>query len=71
MPKIPVLSGQEMIKALEKQGFIRTRQKGSHMILKKDNTGCVVPNHKELKNGTVLGILKQASIPLEDFIASL
>ncbi|MCL4551866.1 MAG: type II toxin-antitoxin system HicA family toxin [Bacteroidetes bacterium] len=71
MPKLKKISGEEAIRALEQFGFIRTRQRGSHVILKKQTTlgyiGCVVPLHKELKIGTLLGILKQAKIDPEDF----
>ena len=71
MPKLRKLSGEETIKLLEQLGFNRIRQRGSHVILKKytsmGNVGCVVPLHKELKIGTLLGILKQAKIDPEEF----
>jgi predicted RNA binding protein YcfA (HicA-like mRNA interferase family) len=59
MPKLPVLSGKELIKALEKDGFHRVRQKGSHVSLQKGEYKTVVPLHDELAKGTLLGILKQ------------
>ena len=68
MPKLPVVSGAETIRALERIGFKVTRQRGSHVVLRKGSTGCVVPNHKELKKGTLAGILKQAGISNDDFI---
>jgi len=71
MPKIPVVSGFEMVRALEKIGFVIIRQKGSHIILRKGSVGCVVPNHRELKTGTVSGILKQAGVSADEFIAEL
>ena len=71
MPKLPVVSGKEAIAALERIGFIVTRQRGSHVVLRKGSQGCVVPNHKELKRGTLAGILKQASISADDFVALL
>ena len=53
-------------------GFVQIRQKGSHIILKKKTTegeiGTVVPNHKELADGTLRGILKQAQITPEEFL---
>ena len=56
MPKLPRLSGQELIRFLESVGFIQIRQKGSHIILKmktaEGEIGTVVPNHKELADGT-------------------
>lgn len=71
MPKLPVVSGAQAIRALERLGFIVIRQQGSHILLRRDISGCVVPNHKELKTGTLAGILKQAGVSVEDFIAAL
>jgi len=52
MPELPVLSGSEVIQALQKLGFTRVRQRGSHVVLKKQTPtgelGCVVPLHREL-----------------------
>ncbi len=71
MPKLPVISGTEAIKALERLGFSVVRQRGSHIVLRKGSSGCVVPNHHELKIGTLTGILKQAGISPDDFIKAL
>ncbi len=74
MPKLPRLSGRELIRILELFGFIEIRQKGSHIILKKKTTdgsiGTVVPDHKELAEGTVRGILKQAQVSIEEFLTT-
>lgn len=51
-PKLPNLSGKEIVRRFEKLGFILVRQKGSHIMMRKDSHGCVVPNHKEVKKGT-------------------
>jgi predicted RNA binding protein YcfA (HicA-like mRNA interferase family) len=53
MPKFPGLSGNDLIRALQKFGFVVVRQSGSHIVLKNEGRTCVVPNHKELKVGTV------------------
>jgi predicted RNA binding protein YcfA (HicA-like mRNA interferase family) len=71
MPKLPHLSGAEVIKILSRMGFLVVRQSGSHIILRKGNAGCVVPNHKELKTGTLAGILRQAGVSVEDFLKTL
>ena len=71
MPKLPVISGIEAIKALERLGFFVVRQRGSHIVLRKGSSGCVVPNHHELKVGTLSGILKQAGISPDEFIKVL
>jgi predicted RNA binding protein YcfA (HicA-like mRNA interferase family) len=71
MPKLPQVSGKEAIRAMEKLGFLRVRQKGSHVILRKETEsgaiGCVVPLHDELATGTLKGILKQAQVEPDEF----
>jgi predicted RNA binding protein YcfA (HicA-like mRNA interferase family) len=61
MSKLLRVSGEEAIRALERLGFVKVRQKGSHVILKKNtpegDIGCVVPLHRELAIGTLRGIL--------------
>ena len=71
MPKLPVVSGAEAMRALERLGFAVTRQRGSHLVLRRGSAGCVVPNHRELKTGTLAGILKQAGVSVEEFISAL
>jgi len=72
MPKLPRLSGYEVIKILSDFGFKKKRQKGSHVILikttKEGKVGCAVPLHDELEIGTLLGILRQAKIDKKDFL---
>ncbi|MEK6582268.1 MAG: type II toxin-antitoxin system HicA family toxin, partial [Nitrospirota bacterium] len=62
MPKLKRISGEKAIKRLEKLGFQQVRQRGSHVVMKKQTSdeeiGCVVPLHKELAIGTLRGILK-------------
>jgi predicted RNA binding protein YcfA (HicA-like mRNA interferase family) len=71
MPKLPHVSGAQAVKALERLGFTVARQSGSHIILRKGSTGCVVPNHKEIKIGTLAGILRQAGISTDEFLRVL
>lgn len=75
MPKLPRISSKEAIRALERLGFEQVRQTGSHVVMKKQTEeaeiGCVVPMHKELKVGTLSGILKQAQVIREEFIENL
>ena len=71
MPKLPHVSGAEAIRALEKLGFIVIRQRGSHIVLRRDSAGCVVPNHREIKIGTLTGVLKQAGVSADEFLAAL
>lgn len=71
MPSLPRVSGAEVVRALERLGFVVARQRGSHIVMRRGATGCVVPNHRELKVGTLAGVLKQAGVTPEDFIGSL
>jgi predicted RNA binding protein YcfA (HicA-like mRNA interferase family) len=69
MSKLPVISGRELIKYLTRKGFIVSRQKGSHVVLKSQNGRRVtVPLHEELDRGTLLEILEEASISKEEFL---
>lgn len=74
-PKLPRLSGEETIRVLEHLGFTRVRQRGSHVILKKQipdgELTCVVPLHKELAIGTLRGVLRQANVTPEEFLDNL
>ena len=65
MPKLPVLSGKELIAILQKAGFQIVRQKGSHVSLQKGPSKTVVPLHDDLAKGTLLGILKQCGLSRE------
>ena len=71
MPKLPRISGSEAMRALERLGFEVTRQKGSHIVMRRGSSGCVVPNHREVKVGTLSGVLRQAGVSVEEFIAML
>lgn len=71
MPKLPRVSGADVVKALGRLGFVVARQRGSHIVLRRESSGCVVPNHRELKTGTLAGVLKQAGVSIEDFIEAL
>jgi len=76
MSKLPRLSGEEVVKVLTKKfGFEVSRQRGSHVVLVKyvdgRKIGTVVPLHKELKAGTLMGVLRLAQISKDDFIKAL
>lgn len=71
--KLPRISGQECVKALEKIGFYLRRQQGSHLILRRNEplTQVVVPNHSELDKGTLRSIIRGAGLSVDDFIQLL
>ena len=69
--KLPVLKVKEVIRVLEKAGFQKWRQKGSHLTMFRstDNRGLTVPIHfsKEIPKGTLRAIIKQAGLSIEEF----
>ncbi|MCX6982350.1 MAG: type II toxin-antitoxin system HicA family toxin [Verrucomicrobia bacterium] len=71
MPKLPRVSGAEAVRALQRLGFEVMRQRGSHIVMRRGSSGCVVPNHREIKTGTLAGVLRQAGVSAEEFIAAL
>jgi predicted RNA binding protein YcfA (HicA-like mRNA interferase family) len=69
--KLPTdISGQELVKVLQRAGFTVTRQKGSHIILRRDNPRArvVVPDHKPVRVGTLRQILNEAGITVEQLL---
>ncbi|NOT11580.1 MAG: addiction module toxin, HicA family [Methylococcaceae bacterium] len=71
MPKLPHLSGAQIIRTLDILGFVRIRQSGSHVLLRRGSVGCVVLNHKEVKIGTLAGLLRQTGVSAEEFLSAL
>ncbi|MBI4439560.1 type II toxin-antitoxin system HicA family toxin [Candidatus Woesearchaeota archaeon] len=75
MQKLPRLSGKDVIKILTKYGFVAARQKGSHVILRKETSEgtkvTVVPLHDEVDRGTLLEIIRQSGLKKEEFLKLL
>lgn len=74
MTKMPTdLSGQRLVRALERTGFVVKRQRGSHIILRRENPAArvVVPDHKVLRVGTLRSILHIAGITVDELLALL
>jgi len=74
--KLPIVSGEQVIKLLQKEGFSVTRQKGSHISLHKQLEDesiilVVVPKKREIKKGTLLSIIKQSGMSREEFISKI
>lgn len=71
MAKLLILSGDEICKILKLNGFTQVRQKGSHIIMQKvvENSTITVPvpNHSEIKIGTLLSIIRQSKLPRNSF----
>ena len=75
MSKVPSLNYDKVIRALQRDGWVIVRQKGSHIRLQKhvDNEvlKIIVPAHKPIKRSTLSHILKQARISVAEFIKKL
>jgi predicted RNA binding protein YcfA (HicA-like mRNA interferase family) len=73
MNKLPKISGRDCVKALNRAGFYLKRQRGSHIILRRDDpfSQLVVPDHKELDRGTLRAIIRQAGLSVEQFVEYL
>ena len=71
MPKLPLLSGSDVVKALERLGFAQVRHRGSHVVMRRGGVGTVVPLHKEVKTGTLAGILRQAQLGQDEFLGAV
>lgn len=69
MPKLPALKPRQVVKIIERAGFVFVRQKGSHRIYVKDSLGVIIPIHnKDIRKGTLKSIIKQSGITLEEFV---
>ena len=71
MGKLRVLSGQEVCAILERYGFVKVRQRGSHIVMQLPLDGSTrtvpVPNHDELRAGTLRSIVRQSGISKSEF----
>lgn len=70
MPELPRISGDQAIKVFVLLGFQQVRQKGSHVVMRRGDKGCVIPRHKELAVGTLRSAIRQAGISVEEFVAA-
>ncbi|WP_461584129.1 type II toxin-antitoxin system HicA family toxin [Tepidiphilus sp. HLB4] len=68
-----VLSGAEVCRILEAHGFREVRRRGSHVVMQKEEDGSTVtvpvPDHRELRIGTLASIIRQSGIARERFFA--
>ena len=72
MPKLPVVSGRRVVKALSKIGYSFDHQVGSHITLRNTHGEKItVPDHDELDKGTLKAILKDIGLTVEEFIKLL
>ncbi len=71
MARLRVLSGKDVCKILERHGFIEVRRRGSHIAMQKrtpESTITIpVPDHMELRSGTLMSIIRQSGLPRSEF----
>ena len=71
MGKLRVLSGKQVRSILAKHGYTVVRQRGSHIVMQKklsDDTVTVpVPDHDEIKQGTLRSIIRQSGLNKKEF----
>ena len=70
MARLPVISGDDFVKAMRKIGYIWDHAEGSHMILLHPSKGRLsVPRHRELSRGLLRALIKDAGLSREEFLA--
>ena len=69
--KLKPLSGQEVCRILAAYGFVQVRRRGSHVIVQREEAGDTVtvpvPDHSELRVGTLMAIIRQSGVPRSAF----
>lgn len=74
MVRLPVVSGRELVRALEKSGYVVDRQKGSHIVLRQTTEPfrrVTVPDHKEIAKGTLRSILRHTGLTKDELVKLL
>ena len=73
MGRLRVLSGRDVCRILAEHGFAEVRRRGSHVVMQRregERTVTVpVPNHDELRTGTLMSIIRQSQLPRSLFEA--
>jgi predicted RNA binding protein YcfA (HicA-like mRNA interferase family) len=70
--RLPLLSGRQILAALERLGFVEIHRKGSHVKMRhSDGRTIVFPYHPEVDRSTLKGALKDADVEVEDFLRKL
>jgi len=70
MSELPRISGRKVVAALSKIGYVKDRQKGSHIVLRQvayPHRRIVVPDHSEIAKGTLRKIIREAGLTVEEF----
>jgi predicted RNA binding protein YcfA (HicA-like mRNA interferase family) len=72
MPRLPVLSGREVIRTFEALGWRTARRSSTHIILVKEGhpSTLSVPDHKEVARGTLRSLIRAADVTVAEFLAA-
>jgi len=74
-PKLPVVSGRQVVKALQRIGYRVVRQRGSHIRLRDETNPnhfpITVPDHETVKPGLLRKVLRDADLTIDEFVALL
>jgi predicted RNA binding protein YcfA (HicA-like mRNA interferase family) len=72
MPKLRILSANQVCSILKQHGFVKVRQSGSHIIMRREladrSITVPVPNHSEIARGTLKSIIQQSELPKSEFM---
>jgi len=73
MPRLPTISGSEAIRAFERAGWKVSRREGSHIILTKAGMIATlsIPDHREIRRGTLRGLIRKAGLTVGEFVSLL
>ena len=71
MPRLPAISGKKAVDAFGEAGWQVSRREGSHVILTKAGVPAIlsVPDHREIRRGTLRSLIRKAGLSVEEFIA--
>jgi predicted RNA binding protein YcfA (HicA-like mRNA interferase family) len=72
MPRLPTLSGREVVKVFERFGWQVARQSSSHIIMVREGSFATlsIPNHREVAKGTLRSLIRAADLSVAEFIAA-
>jgi len=73
MPPLPVMGWRNVVKTLQNLGRESSRQSGSHIALVKDEQAATlsIPKHKEIRKGTLRGLIRAAGLTIDEFLAAI
>ncbi len=73
MPKLPVLSGRQVVRAFEEAGWRQDRQRGSHVVMLKQgsNVSLSIPQHRTVAPGTLRTLIRLSGMTVDEFCRHL